>query len=57
MFLIVTYVMLICLVLQLSLNFSAVLNYDSDDDDDDDRYIGFVLPEKLVTNKVVYKGV
>jgi hypothetical protein len=49
--------MLICLVLQLSLNFSAVLNYDSDDDDDDDRYIGFVLPEKLVTNKVVYKGV
>lgn len=55
MFLIVTYVMLICLVLQLSLNFSAVIYYSSTDDDN--RYIGFLLPRSLVTNKVVYKGI
>ena len=54
-FLIVTYIMLVLVILELALNFNAVTYYDSQQVEY--QYIGFWIPEKLVTNAVIYKGI
>jgi len=53
LFLIVTYTMLTALITQISFNFTALATFK----EEDYRYIGFVIPEYIVTNTVVYKGV
>ena len=53
MFLICIHILLLILVLQITFNFSAVLEYDPTFE----RHIGFILPERIVTNIVIYKGI
>lgn len=43
------------MIVQITLNFSTVLDYDPEVDTE--RYIGFLLPESIVANTVIYKGV
>jgi hypothetical protein len=45
--------MLTALIAQVTLNFTALATFK----EEEYRYIGFVFPEYIVTNPVVYKGV